>query len=259
MNLEFITQFFQDYTIYFFIYVAITVIISFILIKSFSFLINKISKKFEAEATLNYLLKDIIKYLIYIAAFIIILNLAGIDITGLVVSLGIVGISIGFAARDIISSFVSGMFILADKTVKVGEIIEVGTIKGKVKKLGLRSTTLITADNMIVTVPNSVLARTPYINHTFFDNYRIDLTATIPMNIDLNKFKTVFIKKISNLEWVLDDSPPRVVVGEIIDNGVKLRISAWGQNYSKIEDYRIDLADELRIIINEYGNELKLN
>ena len=253
MNLNIINQFFQPSTLNFLLYVAITLIISAILIKLFSFLMNKATKKFDIEITLNYLLKDLVKYLIYIIAVIIILNLVGIDISGLVVSLGIVGIIIGFAARDIISSFVSGMFILADKTVKVGEIIEVNNIKGEVKKLGFRTTTLVTTDNLIVTIPNAVLAKNPYINHTFFDKQRIDLEVIMPFNVDINKFKDVFNQKISNLEWTLEDSSPRVVVKEMIDNGMRLKISAWGQDYSKMEIYRLDLGDEVRKIINEMG------
>ena len=251
MILDSITQFFPFNGFSFLLYTVITLVISFILIRFFSFLINKATKKFDIEITLNYLLKDLVKYLIYIAAFIIILTSAGVDVNGLFVSLGIVGITIGFAARDIISSFVSGIFILSDKTVKVGEIIEVQNIKGVVKKLGFRTTTVVTPDNLIVTIPNRVLATTPYVNHTFFDEQRIDLDVIIPFNVDINKFKDIFIQKTSNLEWVLEDSSPRVVVKEMIDTGIRLKTSAWGQDYSKIEAYRLNLADEVRKIIND--------
>jgi small conductance mechanosensitive channel len=251
MNLDFITQFFQFSLLDFLIYAIITVLISFIFVKLFSFLINKATKRFDIEITINYLLKDFVKYFISIIAFIIILNLAGIDVNGIVVSLGIVGISIGFAARDIISSFVSGIFIISDKTVKVGEIIEVEDIKGEVKKVGFRTTTLVTTDNLIVTIPNIVLAQNPYINHTFFDEHRIDLELIIPFNVSINEFKETFNKKISTLPWVLEDSSPRVVVKEMVNRGIKLKISAWAKDYSKIEKYRLNLADELRMIINE--------
>ena len=253
MNLNFIAQIFPYNTFSFLLYTVITLIIAFILIKLISFLINKATKKFDIEITLNYLLKDLAKYLIYIIAFVIILSLAGIDINGLIVSLGIVGITIGFAARDIISSFVSGIFILFDKTVKVGEIIEVQNIRGEVKKLGFRTTTVVTSDNLIVTIPNRVLSTSPYINHTFFDEQRIDLDVVIPFNVDINKFKDIFIQKTTNLEWVLKDFSPKVFVKEMTDTGAKLKISAWTQDYSKIETYRLNLADEVRKIINEIG------
>ncbi|MBZ9571690.1 mechanosensitive ion channel family protein [Methanobrevibacter sp. TMH8] len=253
MNLNSFLQSLQYPFAEFLLYSILIVIISLILVKVFSFVINKATEKFDIEMTLNYLLKDLLKYSIYIIAFVLILDMAGINISALVVSLGIIGISIGFAARDIISSFVSGMFILADKTVKVGEVIEVDNIKGEVKKLGFRTTTLITSDNLIVTVPNSVLAKNPYINYTFLDEHRIDLEMIIPFNVNINKFKNIFIQRVSNLDWVLENSSPQVLVKEMVDCGIKLKISAWGKDYSKIEDCRLNLANELRKIINEIG------
>jgi len=251
MNLDFFYGFLKYPILELLLYTAVVIIISFFLIKLFSFIINKLSKKFDMEITLNYLLKDLIKYLIYIIAVISILKFTGIDISALVVSLGIVGISIGFAARDIISSFVSGLFLLADKTVKVGEVIEVGDIKGKVTKLGFRTTTLVTPDNSIVTVPNSVLAKNPYISHTYSEEHRIDLNVIIPFNIDIDEFEKIFNQKISNLEWVLKDSSPKLSVIEITDMGTKLKLSAWGKEYSKIESYRLDMANEVKKLINE--------
>lgn len=253
MNLNSILQSLEYPLVEFLVYSVLVVIISLILVKFFSFLINKATEKFKIEMTLNYLLKDLSKYSIYILAFIVILDMAGINISALVVSLGIIGISIGFAARDIISSFVSGIFILADKTVKVGEVIEVNDIKGKVKKLGFRTTTLITPDNLIVTVPNSVLAKNPYINYTFLDEHRIDLEVIIPFNVNINKFKKIFIQKVSNLEWALENSSPQIIVKEMVDTGLSLKISAWSKDYSEIENCRLDLADEVRNIINEIG------
>lgn len=253
MDLNFFLQSLEYPLIEFLLYSVLTVVIALILVKFFSFLINKAAEKFEIEMTLNYLLKDLMKYSIYIIAFVVILDMAGIDISALIVSLGIVGITIGFAARDVISSFVSGMFLLADKTVKVGEVIEVGDIKGKVKKLGFRTTTLITPDNLIVTVPNAVLAKNPYINYTFLDEHRIDLEVVIPFNVDINKFKDIFIQRVSNLEWVVPNSPPSVLVKEMIDSGIRLKISAWSKDYSQIENCRLKLADEVRKLINEIG------
>ncbi|OQD58617.1 putative mechanosensitive ion channel protein [Methanobrevibacter arboriphilus JCM 13429 = DSM 1125] len=234
-----------------FIYIVIILIATLLAVKISSFLINRVTKKFEIELTFNYLLKDLVKYSIYIIAFLMILEVVGVDINALIVSVGVVGITLGFAARDVISSFVSGIFILADKTVKVGEVIEVDNIKGKVTKMGFRTTTIVTPDNLIVTIPNTVLAKNPYINYTFFDKYRIDLEVIIPFNIDINNFERVLVQRISNLNWVLIDSSAKVDVVEMNENGVKVKISAWGENYSRIDCYRLDLANEVRKLIGE--------
>jgi small conductance mechanosensitive channel len=235
----------------FLLYTGIVLIVSVVLVKILVFIINKASKKFEIELTLNYLLKDLAKYVIYIFALLIILGMAGVDINALIVSLGVAGITIGFAAKDIISSFVSGIFILSDKTVKVGEVIEVNDIKGEVKKLGFRTTTLVTPDNLIVTVPNTVLAKNPYTNHTFFDKHRIDLEVIVPFNVDIDDFEKTLTKQIVELPWNLKNSSPKVIVVKMTEEGSKLKISAWGDEYSEIENCRLDIANEVRKLIVE--------
>jgi len=243
---------FYDYGYLSIIFTIIIIILLAVILTNFIvFIINKISNRWDLEITLNYLLKDLSKYLIWIVAFFAILETVGVDVSAIVVSLGIVGISFGFAARDIISSFLAGIFIIADNTVKIGEVIEIGDVRGRVKSLGFRTTTLVTPDNLIVTVPNSVLSTNLYISYTYFDEQRIDLEVSIPYNVDLENFKEIFIEQTSALDWVLDDPKPRIVVKEIISEEITLKISAWANEYSKIEQYRLNLANETRKIINE--------
>ncbi|RBQ23728.1 Small-conductance mechanosensitive channel MscMJ [Candidatus Methanobinarius endosymbioticus] len=235
----------------FLLYTVIVLIVSTVLVRILAFIINKLAKKFNIELTLNYLFKDLAKYVIYIFAFVIILGMAGVDINALIVSLGVVGVTLGFAAKDIISSFVSGIFLLADKTVKVGEVIEVEDIKGEVKKLGFRTTTLVTSDNLIVTVPNTVLSQNPYTNYTYFDKHRIDLEVILPLNVDIADFEKSLVKRISDLPWILENSNPQINVIEMNEEGSKLKISACSDEYSKIETCRLDLANEVRKLIGE--------
>lgn len=230
--------------------IAIVLIISHVLINILSYLINKCSAKIDLEKTLEYLSKDLAKYLIYIIAIIIILEIIGINVSGIFISLGIIGVVFGFAARDVISNFMSGIFLLFDKTVKVGEVIDVGNVEGKVKKLGFRTTTLVTPDNLVVTIPNSVLSKNPYTNHTYFDETRVDLEVLIPYEIDLDEFKSSSLEAISKLEWVLKDIPPKIFMKEMNESGINLKISAWFTEYCKIEEYRMNLANVIRKQIN---------
>lgn len=258
MNLNsFFQSIFQNNYIGIIITIIAILAISLLLIHIFYYIINKASKRLDMDITVSYLLKDLIKYIIYIIAFVIILEIVGIDVTGLIVSLGIIGISIGFAGRDVISNFISGIFILSDKTIKVGEFIEVEDVKGKVEKVGFRTTTLITPDNSIVTIPNSVLSSNPYMNHTYLKEHRIDMIISLPYNIDLNQFKESFTKKIEELDWVLKNTPPKIFIKELKNSGIELKISAWGTDYSKVEEYRLNLAEEARKIINKYINKNK--
>ncbi|MDR3063399.1 MAG: mechanosensitive ion channel family protein, partial [Methanobrevibacter sp.] len=109
----------------------IIIIATFIISKILTIIINKL-KRNKRDMTLVYLIIDLIHYIVYIIAILLIFEVFGIDLTSIFVSIGIVGISVGFAAKDIISNFMSGIFLISDKSVKVGDTLEVSGIKGKI-------------------------------------------------------------------------------------------------------------------------------
>jgi small conductance mechanosensitive channel len=225
------------------------IIITIIIIKISMIIINKITKKFDLELTVSYLLKDLFKYIIYILAVTIGLRIFGINVTSIILSLGIISLSIGFAGRDIISNFISGIFILLDKTIKVGKVVETGDVHGKIKKVGFRTTTLLTSDNSLITIPNSVFSSNPYINHTYLNEHRIDLNILIAYEVDLITWKKELIKNVSNLKWVLNSSTPKIFIKEFNEEGIKIIVSVWAKDYFKIEEYRLILANEIRKLL----------
>ena len=150
------------------------------IVKWTSIFINQTGKRFDSEATLIQVINEIIRYSVYAIALTLILNELGINITAIALSLGIVGIAVGFAARDTISNFIAGLFVLADKSFKVGDIIEISDYKGKVHVMGFRVTKLITPDNNIVSIPNSNFSKNVHVNHTPLEEKRVDLAITVP-------------------------------------------------------------------------------
>ncbi|MDR1820439.1 MAG: mechanosensitive ion channel family protein [Methanobrevibacter sp.] len=239
----------------FYIYSFVLIIVSLSLIKLNSFIINKVTKKFSLELTVSYLIRDTIKYLIYIITITVELEILGVDVTGIVWSLGIIGISVGFAGRDMISNFISGMFILSDKTIKVGEVVEVDGVRGKVQKVGFRTTTLLTSDNSIITIPNSVFSSNPYTNYTYLNEHRIDLDILIPYKYDLIKWKDKINSEISDISWVLNDPKPKIFAKEFAKEGIKIKVSVWTKNFFKVEDYRLILANEIRKLLKTLDND----
>ena len=139
-------------------FVIIIIIFSTVLLRLITYTLKHLKRKTEIDMTLPYLIRDLLQYIIYFVAIILILDIYGINVQGILVSIGIVGIIIGFAAKDIISNFMSGMFLVTDKTIKVGDEIVVENVKGVVTDITFRKLTLLTADNVVVTVPNSLLS-----------------------------------------------------------------------------------------------------
>lgn len=237
------------------IVILITIVGSTLIIKWFTYFLKRSKEKWDLDATFIQVLHEIIKYSIYAIALIIILNELGFNITAIAVSLGIFGIAIGFGARDTISNFISGIFILADKTVRVGDIIEINNQKGKVSQLGFRTTTLITYDKRVIKVPNSIFSSSPYINYTTSEIRRVDLNITIPYTLPLDKtIKTLEDTASASVE-VLKKPKPKVIVKELSDVGIKLKLCIWINDPWRVTSSRSNLAKD----VNEALNELKVN
>ncbi len=131
-----------------------------------AYIFSKIAKRILAFITkrlpgvVKGLLSDLLSIGIYIIALYAILSIWNLEevITPILAGAGIVGLAVGFASKDVVANFISGIFILVDKPFKVGDKIEVKGIKGRVLKIGLRVTKLETEEGEIATVPNSILA-----------------------------------------------------------------------------------------------------
>lgn len=233
--------------------IVVTLIAAFFVIKLVDFFLNKVGKRFDFEATAIQVFKEIVKYSVIVIAVVVILNELGVNITGLVLSLGILGIAVGFAARDTLSNFISGLFILGDKSFKVGDIIEVSNQIGTVTKMGFRVTKLITIDNKVVTIPNSNFSTDLYINYTALDKRRVVLPVTIPYELDLEEVIESLVKNASDLSWVLNEPQPNVSISEFSDLGIKASLNVWTSEPSKVLTYRSSLAREIKKIMVHYN------
>lgn len=220
-------------------------VVSLLIIKWSSIFIIRFGKKFESDATLIQVINEIVKYTVYAFAVTIILNELGINITAIAVSLGIVGIAVGFAARNTISNFISGLFVLGDKSFKVGDIIEISDKKGEVMTMGFRVTKLVTPNNNIIIIPNSNFSRNLLINHTPLEEKRVDLYITIPYSVDMEEIAESFKNLALNFKWVLDLPKPDLIINELADTGIKAMLSVWVDDPWKVSEYRSIIAKEI--------------
>ncbi len=232
-----------------FIGIVVILILAFLAIKIINYILKKTGKQFELEVTVIQVLQEIFKYTILIIAFVLVLNEVGINVTGLVLSLGIGGIAVGFAARDTLSNFISGLFIVGHKSFKVGDIIEVSGHSGTVTHMGFRMTTLTTQDNKVINVPNSLFSTEIYLNHTALDRKMVELPITIPLDADLDMAIESMEKKATSLKWVLTEPKPNVIIKEITEIGVKTTVNVWTNNPWIVSKRMTELARELKEVM----------
>jgi small conductance mechanosensitive channel len=230
---------------------AITLIGSYIIYEVLSHFLKRIGARLEIDVTVIQVLKEIFKYSIIALAITIILNAWGVNIGPLILSLGIVGIAVGFAARDTLSNFISGMFILAEKSFRVGDTIEISGQRGKIQRMGFRVTTMTTPDNKVITVPNSAFSKSPYLNFTTMTTRRVDLKINIPYQLDLLQVTPRLLKAAESLSWAHSNPKPKILIKELSDVGVKATLSVWTNKPQKVAEYKTQLAQRVKGILVE--------
>lgn len=226
--------------------IIIILILAFIIIKIVNYFLKKTGQSFDVDITVIQVLREIFKYSVIVIAGVMILNELGINVSALILSLGIVGIAVGFAARDTLSNFISGLFILGHKSFKVGDIIEVSNHFGIVTKMGFRITQLTTTDNKVINIPNSLFSTEIYLNYTALDKRRVELSITIPNDIKLDEAFEFMENRALSLNWVLAEPKPKVIINEITGSHIKATLTVWTNDPWSVLDHQSILAREIK-------------
>ena len=227
--------------------ILIVIVITSILTRLIAFSLNKM-KRFKKNMTAIYLIRDLINYIIYFIALMIILQFFGINLTGTLLSLGIVGIAVSFAAKDIISNLFSGIILILGKSIKVGDTIEVNTKKGTVKRISLRSTVIVDDNGVKINVPNSTLTNNSYLLYKNPEKYRVDIIAGLPLDVDIEEFKKELLERISQYDRIAKSPKPDVYAKEITFEESRLKVSFWVKDLKDKDEYKIIITNEIRKI-----------
>ena len=203
-------------------------------------------KRFKDDMTSINLIRDIIVYIIYFIALLIILQLFGINLYGTLLSLGIVGIAVSLAAKDLISNLFSGIILIIGKSIRVGDTIELNKTKGVVESIRLRTTTIKDDDGIVSAIPNSTLTNNLYKLYKTPEKYRIDILAGLALDIDLNEFNEYIIQKINEMDGVLDNPKPRIFSKGITFEETNIKISFWIKDFNNKDDYKLKITNEIR-------------
>ncbi|MBR3156285.1 MAG: mechanosensitive ion channel [Methanobrevibacter sp.] len=227
------------------IYILLIIIAASILTRVVAFLMNKM-KRFKTDMTLVYLVRDIINYIIYFIALMVILQFFGINLTGTLLSLGIVGIAVSFAAKDIISNLFSGIVLILGKSIKVGDTLEIKGKKGIVERVTLRSTIIVDDIGVKDHIPNSTLTNEPYLQYKAPEKYRVDILTGLALDVDIEEFKDYITGKISEYDEILKEPKPDVYAKEISFKQSKVKVSFWVKDFNSKDKYKLIITNEIR-------------
>mgnify|MGYP001159815504 CR=1 FL=1 len=153
-----------------------------------------------------------------------------ININGILASAGVLGVVLGLAAKDTVSNFFAGIFLMADSPFKEGDyiILETGE-RGYVKNMGLRSTRFMTRDDIEITIPNSVIAASKIVNESGgpSENERVRINVQVAYGSDIDKVKSILKNIAEKNSNALKSPEPRVRFREFADSGLKFQLLLW--------------------------------
>ncbi len=171
--------------------------------------------------------KRVAFYGVFILATLTGLNEAGINLSVLVGAAGVASVAIGFASQTTMSNLISGIFMVIERPFQVGDIIKVASTTGEVSTLGLFSTILKTADNMMVRIPNETLMKSEIVNTTRYPLRRIEVQVGVSYSADIGVVRQMLLKTISSLEITRSEPAPNVLFKSFGDNAINLSVDLW--------------------------------
>jgi small-conductance mechanosensitive channel len=170
----------------------------------------------------------VFQYIIVALGLLIILQTAGIDLTTLNILAGAVGIGVGFGLQNIANNFISGLIILFERPIKLGDRIVVGDIEGDVTAIGARSTTVLTNDNISIIVPNSQFITENVINWSHSgETIRFRIPVSVAYGTDARLVEKLLLEVAAENKDVLESPAPTVRLVEFGDSGLQFELRAW--------------------------------
>jgi len=178
--------------------------------------------------SIKVLLNKIAKFLIFTSAVLFTLSSVGIDLSAFAFLGGAIGVGLGFGLQKIVSNFISGIIILVDKSIKPGDVVEIGNVYGWVRKLDTRFVSVVTRSGKEFLIPNEDFITKEVINWSYSDELvRVDAEVGVSYSSDLRQVQELMMQAIEEKERILTDPAPNVLLMGFGDSSVNFEIRFW--------------------------------
>jgi len=218
------------------------------------FLANKVLTRYKLEVGIRQSIATIFKYIIIIFGLVTILQNSNVDLSALGILAGAIGVGIGFGLQNITNNFISGLIILFERPIKVGDRIEVNDVYGDVVKISARSTMVLTNDNISIIVPNSQFIDNAVINWSHNDrNIRFNIPVGVSYREDPAKIKRILLEVVKANDGVLKYPEPDVLFEQYNDSSIDFNLRVWTSQY--INKPRVLKSQLYYEIFRRFGEE----
>lgn len=220
-------------TIWTFLYfIVLTWLLFFITAKLRNWMVFKVLSQSKIELGVRLAVGTIIRYGVLVLGLIVVIQTVGINLNAIFILAGALGVGIGFGLQNVTNNLVSGIIILFERPIKVGDRIQVGDVFGDVVSISLRSSMVVTNDNIAVIVPNSEFISSRVINWSFSDrNVRFSIPVGVSYKEDPENIKRILLEVAEKGEGVLDNPKPDVLFDDFGESSLNFSLRIWTNSY----------------------------
>ena len=236
------------------IQIVLTVYATFLVIRASRGLLQQtVLPHYDIETGVQFSIIRLVNYFFIFVGFMILLYILGIELTKLTIFGSALGIGVGFGLQAIVNNFASGLMLLFERPVKVGDMVQIGTDIGTVQHLGLRSTVIKTFNNAEIVIPNSDLITGQVTNWTLSDKQvRLDIPVGVAYGSDIEQVINILRECGENNPQVLSQPSPQPLFIRFNESSLDFELRVWLRDYID----RINVLSELNIDIE---NEFAIN
>ena len=241
-----------------FMLVALLILVFWLSARTKRLLFERFLKDTGLDRALQYAISQIVSNVVLIVGILVVLENTGIHLGALTVFAGAAGVGVGFGLQNIASNFISGLVILAERPISIGDRIEVAGITGQVQQIRARSTLVLTNDNIAMIVPNTKFIDSPVTNWTYGDpRVRFRLPVGVAYGSDPERVREALIAAARENPNTLDEPAPTVFLDKFGDSSMNFELVVWSKEMSyRPRRYRSDLNFAIERHLRAAGIEI---
>jgi small-conductance mechanosensitive channel len=220
--------------------------------------ITRLLRRTHLEPPMQFALARVLGYALLGLGFLISLQMVGVNLSSLTFLAGAAGVGFGFGLQNIISNFISGLIILAERPIAIGDRVEIGGVAGQVKEISLRSTTVVTNDNIAIIVPNADFITQRVTNWSYEDpRVRFRIPFGVAYGTDLPKLRKLMLEVADEHPKALKDPQPDLFFVGFGDSSLNFELAVWSSESTiSPRRFRSDLFFAIEKKLRESGIEI---
>ncbi len=212
---------------------VLTIWLSFFISRIVSTVLEQdVLKKLKLKRGVPRTISILVRYSILTVGFLVAVAAAGMELSNFTIIMGALGVGIGFGLQDIINNFISGLILLFERPIQIGDTVQVGELWGKVKNIGIRSSIIHSFDGSEVIVPNGMLISREVTNWTLSDQKRrLEIEVGVEYGTNLKQVIDILIDCATNHEIVMDDPEPSAWFVGFGDSSINFKLVFWHPSF----------------------------